>query len=125
MKVSIKYKEWAKQYLFEQLKNGHYFWSYDTSTMSVNDLSDEFLIEKVLLHLDLPELNLLFSVYPKKQIKEVWMWKLCALEPFHHWSNILFAKAYFDIKNVDKYIKTQSRRAVRANIGYGRNIPKN
>lgn len=118
-------KKDIKQHLFNALKDGHHLWSYNTANISVDDLSDEFLIEHVLLRLDLQELNLLFAVYPKKQIKEIWKWKMCSLEPYYHNSNILFAKIFFDIKNADRYVKIQSQRAVRANLGYGRNNKKN
>jgi len=109
-------KDEIKQYLFNALKEGHHLWSYNHANVSVSDLSDEFLIEKVLLRLDLPEIGLLFSIFPKKQIKEVWKWKMCALEPYYHSSNILFARIYFDIKNPYRYLKMQSRRAVQANL---------
>ena len=118
-------KDVIKQYLFNTLKEKGCFWSYNHASMNVSDLSDEFLIEKVLLHLDLNELNLLFRAYPKEQIKEIWRWKVCSLEPYYHSSNIFFAKVYFNIKNAERYIKMQSRRAVRVNLGYGRNITEN
>ena len=118
-------KDDIKQHLFNALKDGRFLWSYDNAKMRADDLSDEFLIELVLLHLDLEDLNLLFSIYPKKQIKEVWKWKMCALEPRYHSSNVFFAKIYFDIKNADLYIKKQSQRAIKTNLGYGWDITKN
>ena len=118
-------KEDIKQYFFDALKNGHHLWSYDTAAMKASDLSDEFLIERVLLYLDIPELNLLFAVYPKEQIKEVFDWKICPLGPQYDCNNIFLAKIYFDIENADRYVKTQRKKGVQANLGYGRNTAKN
>ena len=65
------------------------------------------LIEKVLLHLDIDDINRLFSIYPKSKIKKMWQTRLCTLEPYFNGLNRLFACMYFDVKNPDRYIKRQ------------------
>jgi hypothetical protein len=46
------------------------FWSYDKS--SINIIPDNEFIEKVLLHLDIEDVQALFSLFPKKKIQKVW-----------------------------------------------------
>jgi len=109
-------KQEIKEFLFKKLIENCALWSYDRSGMTADTLTDEQMIEKVLLHLDMNEINLLFSIYPKQLIKKVWKQELCALEPRYHSSNVLFAGLYFDIKNPQRYVKVQSKRAVRNNL---------
>jgi len=109
-------KKDIRGYLFGQLKANHALWSYDKSNMTADSLTDELMIETVLMHLDLDDIDMLFLLFPKKQIKEVWKWKVCALEPRYHSSNVLFAFLYFKIKNPQRYVAMQARRAVRKNL---------
>ena len=106
----------VKEHLFNRLKERHSFWSNDIAKMNADSLTDEQLIEKVLLHLDMDAINLLFHYFPKEQIKNIWKQELCALEPRYHSTNILFAGIFFNIKNPQRYVKVQSRRAVRNNL---------
>ena len=109
-------KSEIREYLFEQLKANHALWSYDKSAMTAHNLPDEFIIEKVLMHLDLDDIDMLFLLFPKKQIKEVWKWNMCPLENFYHSSNVLFAIIYFKIKNPQRYVEMQAKKAIRRNI---------
>jgi hypothetical protein len=109
-------KEEIREYLFEQLQANNALWSYDKSTMTAHNLPDDFIIEKVLMYLDLDEINMLFLLFPKKQIKEVWKWNMCPLGDYYHSSNVLFAIIYFKIKNPQRYVVMQARRAVRKNL---------
>ena len=110
------HKKEIKEYLFNLLSANHAFWSYNRAEMSADSVTDEQLIEKVLLHLDMDAINLLFQFYPKEQIKRVWKQELCALEPRYHSTNVLFAGIFFNIKNPQRYIKMESRRAIRNNL---------
>jgi ABC-type transporter MlaC component len=49
----------VKQYLFRRLKEENSLWSYDVSKMK--SISDEALIEHVMLYLDINDINRLFS----------------------------------------------------------------
>jgi len=114
-----------REYLFEQLKINHALWSYDKSKMTAYTLTDEQIIENVLLHLDMEDINMLFLLFPKKKIKEVWKQELCVQEPRYHSSNVLYAGLFFNIKNPQRYVKMQSRRAVMKNLrgdSYARSI---
>ena len=43
-------------------------WSYDND--SIHDMSDDVLIELVMLYLDIEEINMLFSIFSYKKMKK-------------------------------------------------------
>ena len=102
-----------KKYLFGRLKKENAFWSYAPASVLLKNVDDDTLIEKVLLHLDIDDINRLFAIYPKAKIKSVWRTRLCPHEPYYNGLNRLFAYIYFDIKNPDRYIKRQSRQHIK------------
>lgn len=65
MKVDVR------QQLFRKLKKENCFWSYDSSKMKT--ISDESLIEHVLLYLDIEDINQLFPLFGYKKVKRVWL----------------------------------------------------
>jgi len=85
-------------------------------------MGDDFLIEKVLYHLDWDDIMRLFEIYPKTQVKKVWKNNLCPLGNYFDKMNILYATVLFDIKNPKRYIKTQSNRFIRNKINEGQRI---
>ena len=99
-----------KVLLFKHLQKENAFWSYDPSSVSLKKIDDDMLIEKTLLHLDIDDINRLFAMFPKSKIKKVWRSRLCPLEPYFNGINRLYAYIYFDIRNPDRYIKSQSRK---------------
>jgi len=120
MANSKKYN--VKRLLFRHLKKEHAFWSYDPASVTLARMSDDFLVEKVLYHLDWDDIMKLFEIYPKTQIKEVWKNKLCPLGSYFDKLNILYASVLFDIKNPKRYIKTQSNRFLKNKINAGQRI---
>ena len=106
-------KQKSKALLFRHLKKENAFWSYDPASVTLKNIDDNMLIEKVMLHLDIDNINRLFALYPKAKIKKVWRTRLCPLEPYYNGLNRLFAYMYFDIKNPDKYIKTQRTKHIK------------
>ncbi len=98
----------VKQELLAKLKQEHCFWSYNTDT--INNISDDMLIEKTLLHLDLKEINQLFQIYPFKKIKRVWLDALIPQEEYLYTLNRFFAWYYFKTKKPDAYIKSMATR---------------
>lgn len=64
-------KEDARKQLFRKLKKENCFWSYDVSKMM--SISDESLIEHVLLYLDIEDINQLFLLFGYKKVKRVWL----------------------------------------------------
>ena len=97
-----------KQKLIERLKEEQCFWSYRQD--SINDISDEMLIEKVLLYLDIPEINVLFQLYPYQKIKSVWLNNLIPQLDYYYSLNRFFAWYYFKSKRPDQYVKSMATR---------------
>ena len=86
------------------------FWSYNR--YSINIIPDNEFIEKVLLHLDIEDVQALFSLFPKKKIQKVWQELVLSREPLYHNLNRLYAFLLFDIKNPDRYIRRSEERRV-------------
>ena len=99
-----------KALLFRRLQKENAFWSYDPASVSLKTMNDDMLIEKVMLHLDINDINRLFVIYPKAKIKRVWSACLCPLEPYYNSMNRLFAYMYFNVRNPDRYIKFQCKK---------------
>lgn len=97
-----------KSELLSKLKQEHCFWSYNEE--SIKDISDEILIEKTLLHLDLAEIDLLFKIYPYRTIKQVWLEHLIPQEEYLYSLNRFLAWYYFKAKRPDAYIKSMATR---------------
>ncbi len=100
--------ECIKQKLLAKLKQEHCFWSYNED--SITEIPDDILIEKTLLHLDLEEINQLFSIYPFEKIKRVWLDCLVPQEEYLYTLNRFLAWYYFKAKKPDAYIKSMATR---------------
>lgn len=100
--------EAIKKELLTKLKQEHCFWSYNES--SIKDISDDMLIEKTMLHLDLEEINQLFLIYSFKRIKQVWLNYLVPQGEYLYTLNRFFAWYYFKVKKPDTYIKSMATR---------------
>ena len=98
----------VKSDLLAKLKQEHCFWSYNEE--SVNEISDEMLIEKTLLYLDLEEIDQLFMIYPYKKVKRVWLDNLVPQEEYLYSLNRFLAWYYFKAKSPDQYIKSMATR---------------
>ena len=88
------------------------FWSYNKS--SINIIPDNEFIEKVLLHLDIEDVQALFSLFPKKKIQKVWQELVLSREPLYHNLNRLYAFLLFDIKNPDRYIRYYKNKHIKS-----------
>ena len=102
----IASREHIKSHLFKILQDEKIFWSYENPNEI--ELSDEALIENVLIHLDKNEILLLFKIFPKEFIKQVWRKRLVPMETYYHTLNRYFALVFFGIKNPDRYYKRYS-----------------
>ena len=101
-------KDILKIHLADKLILNRVFWSY--ANVKADDISDEILIEKVLVYLDIEDINSLFLIYPYKIIKEIWRKEILIQDPFYHSLNILLAFHYFHIKSPEKYIQNFGHR---------------
>jgi hypothetical protein len=88
-----------------ELYNWNVFWSYPGNAVTVDNIDDEMLIEKVLTYLDLEDINKLFTLYSGQKIRHVWKTRLCVQEPFYHGLNCMLGSLYFDVKNPARYLK--------------------
>ena len=98
----------VKKELFRKLKDNHCFWSYDVSKMK--SISDESLIEHVLLYLDLDDIDKLFQLYPFQQVKKVWIENVVAQGEMYYVLNKFLAWYYFRIKSPGPYVKAMATR---------------
>lgn len=94
--------------LLEKLKAENCFWSYDE--LSWNKATDDQLIEKTLIYLDLPDIEKLFTIFGNGHVKRVWLHRLVPQGEYLYTLNRFFAWYYFKVKNPDRYLKTQETR---------------
>jgi hypothetical protein len=98
-------KENIRASLVDELKDQKIFWSY--SDPDPMHLSDEWLIEKILLHSDLESIYKLFEIYSENRIKQIWKDRLLPDGSMHS-LNLLYALILFRIKDPDGYIQTNT-----------------
>jgi len=78
------------------------------------DISDKELIEKVLMYLDIDDIDTLFTIFPKKMIKDLWKELIIPEGPAYHKVNILYAFFYFDISDPERYIRDAIRKRLKS-----------
>jgi hypothetical protein len=88
------------------------FWSYDKSSILV--IPDNVFIEQVLIHLDIEDVQSLFSLFPKRQIQKIWQDSVLSCEPLYHNLNRLYAFLLFDIKHPDRYIRYYKNKHIKS-----------
>ena len=113
-KKSNAYACEMKQGLLEKLKYGHYLWSYDNS--SISDMPEDFLIELVMLHLDIDDINLLFQLYPYSYVKKAWIENVVAQGERYETLNRFFAWYYFHAKEPKRYVRSLMTRQLHKRI---------
>ena len=101
-------KQELKQYLIKRLKKENAFWSYDQK--SIKDVPDDILVELVMLHLDLDDIDKLFELYSPKQIKRMWIENVVALGERYYVLNRFLAWYYFHVKRPGAYVKSMATR---------------
>lgn len=94
--------------LIQKLKAENCFWSYAGG--SIDNISDDMLIEKTLVYLDLSDINMLFKLFPYSKIKRVWLDELVPQGEYLYTLNRFLAWYYFDIKHPDQYLKSMMTR---------------
>ena len=103
-----------KECLLEQLRQENAFWSYDTKSVTLDNIQDEELIALTMRYLDLDEIKQLFSIFSFKKIKESWKKLLVAEGEYLYTLNRFFAWYYFKAKNPDAYLKSLETRRLNA-----------
>ncbi|MDE7073700.1 MAG: hypothetical protein K2O69_01390 [Odoribacter sp.] len=97
-----------KSDLLEKLKQEHCFWSFNED--SIKEISDDILIEKTLIYLDMEEIKQLFTIYPFKKVKRVWLETLIPQGSYLYTLNRFLAWYFFKAKKPDAYIKAMETR---------------
>lgn len=108
VKLNFMDSEKLHNCLVKKLHKEHVFWSYDRN--SINQIPDDTLIEKVLLHLDMDDIKILFKLYPKTKIQRVWKENILSQDPMYHGLNRLYSFLLFNIKHPDRYIREQKNK---------------
>jgi len=110
------YKQLQKNELAEQLLKANAFWSY--TNVSVQNISDDELIEKVFIYLDLKDIAKLFELYPRDYVRKAWKEKLAVQGDYLFNLNVMIALYYFDIKQPEKYLKRLEREHIKHQVTY-------
>ena len=105
-----KMKDNVREQLFRKLKKENCFWSYDISKMK--SISDEALIEHVMLYLDIEDIDKLFSLFGFKKVKRVWLDRVAPQGEMFRPFNILYAWYYFGAKRPEAYVKSIETRHI-------------
>jgi hypothetical protein len=86
------------------------FWSYDVKSYDI--IPDEELIEKCFTVLDIPDIDLMFELYPRKYIKQVWRERMAIQGEYMQMLNVMIAMYYFGIKEPENYLAKVERRHI-------------
>ena len=110
------YKQELKQNLVERLHKAQAFWSY--ANVSAHNISDEELIEKAFITLDVSDIALLFELYQRRYIRTVWKEKMAIQGAYLFNLNVMIALYYFDIKQPEKYLKQVEQEHLKRLLSY-------
>ena len=91
----------TKDDLFDMIKNDHLFWSYDVKSGS--DVSDELLIEHVLIYSDVEVIHALFLVYGNDRVRRVWERRIVPDSRYKR-LNVYLGRIFFDIEDIGVFI---------------------
>ena len=72
----------------------------------MKSISDEALIEHVLMYLDIDDIDKLFPLFGYKKVKRVWLDRVAPQGAMYRWMNILYAWYYFGAKRPEAYVKS-------------------
>ena len=97
-----KRKQSIRNLLCEKLIAKNAFWSYEVK--SYDSIPDEEIIEKCFTILDMDDIDLMFEIFPRKRIFQVWREKMAIQGEYMQMLNIMIAMYYFGIKEPEKYL---------------------
>ena len=97
-----------KHDLIKRLKIANAFWSYVHK--SIKDVPDDVLVELVMLHLDIDDIDKLFEIYPRQFVKKAWIQNVVPLGDRYYILNKFFAWYYFQMKKPGAYVKSMETR---------------
>lgn len=103
-------KQSIRNHLCEVLVAKNAFWSYDIS--SYDSIPDEEIIEKCFTQLDMDDIDLMFELYTRKRIQQVWRERMAIQGEYMQMLNIMIAMYYFGIKEPEKYLAKVERQHI-------------
>ncbi|MCF0174313.1 MAG: helix-turn-helix domain-containing protein [Bacteroidales bacterium] len=111
-----QYKKDLRGKIYNRLIDQKAFWSYP---LGVPDhITDEELIEKTFVCLDLDDIKLLFDLFPKTFIKKVWVENMLPQGDYLRRLNTMVAFLYFRIDNPESYIARQEKLQQKRRLNY-------
>lgn len=112
--MDLSDKQKLKKELIRRLKKTNAFWSYRQD--SIKDVPDHILVELVMLHLDLDDIDKLFQLYPYQLVKKLWIENVVAQGEMYYVLNKFFAWYYFKMKKPGAYVKAMATRELNKRI---------
>lgn len=103
-------KQAIRNHLCKELVAKNAFWSYDVK--SYDTIPDEELIEKCFTQLDMDDIDLMFELYPRRRIRQVWRERMAIQGEYMQMLNIMIAMYYFGIKEPEKYLAKAERQHI-------------
>lgn len=103
-------KQSIRNHLCKELVSKNAFWSYDVR--SFDSIPDEEIIEKCFTILDMDDIDLMFELYPRKRIQQVWKERMAIQGEYMQMLNIMIAMYYFGIKEPEKYLAKVERQHI-------------
>lgn len=103
-------KQSIRNHLCKVLVSKNAFWSYDIS--SCDSIPDEEIIEKCFTQLDMDDIDLMFELYTRKRIMQVWRERMAIQGEYMQMLNIMIAMYYFGIKEPEKYLAKVERQHI-------------
>lgn len=98
-----KYQISLRHSLCMKLLAANAFWSY--GNVEEGEVSDEDIIEKTMLLLDMDDISRLFELYSRKFVRKVWKNRLACQGEYLHSLNMMIAQYYFNIKAPEQYLR--------------------
>ena len=106
-----------QNYLEKELHRAHAFWPFEKN--ACHHLPDRDLIRYVLIHLDLKDINYLFQIYSKQEIKKIWLEEVVPQGDFLRSMNLCLALVYFNVKKPVQYLKSMETRHFKKITAHG------
>ena len=103
-------KKSIRNHLCKELVSKNAFWSYDVK--SFDTIPDEEIIEKCFTTLDMDDIDLMFELYPRKHILQIWKDRMAIQGEYMQMLNIMIAMYYFGIKEPEKYLARVERKHI-------------
>ena len=102
--------------LCAKLLTGKAFWSY--SDVTEETISNEDLIEKTFIHLDMDDINLLFELFPLRFVRKVWEDRMAGQGAYLYSFNMMIAQYYFNIRNPKAFLRRKELEHVKKMTEY-------